>query len=376
MMGYFGDASEKTAILIVEDTATDRVILQRILQREGYTVAIAETGPAAVEAAQRLLPLLIFLDYHLPGMDGFAVMEALQQRAETQGIPVVFLTTSDDVSTKIRALEAGAADYLPKPVHAAEVRARTRNLLRWHVAERQLVRAQADRLQQLHLAQSQMLTLPQDLPDAHFGVHYYSVHEAGGDIYDVFHPSPEVSAYFLGDVSGHDIGTAFITASVKALLRQNCTPFHPPLGSMQLINRVMAQTLPPGRYLTAVYVHLNRTRRQLIVVSMGHPPAVYQPAGAPARLLDLQGDLLGIFSDAIFGTTMLRPAAGDRIFLYTDGILESTSDAPWTASLDRLLSCAEATRGLPIDEAPRALALALGDSPQRTDDVVVLGFEI
>ena len=95
-----------------------------------------------------------------------------------------------------------------------------------------------------------------------------------GDFYDILSISDRITAYFVADFSGHDIQISYMTASVKALLAQNCTPVYSPAESMKMINDVLVEIMPDGKYLTACYMHLNRATHKLTIINAGHPPVV------------------------------------------------------------------------------------------------------
>ena len=117
-------------ILLVDDDARNLRLLETILKPEGYTVASAQSGLAALEEVQRAPPDLILLDVMMPGIDGLEVARRLKTDAATRAIPVIMVTALDDRGSRIAALEAGAEDFLTKPVDRSELLSRVRNLLR------------------------------------------------------------------------------------------------------------------------------------------------------------------------------------------------------------------------------------------------------
>ena len=114
-------------ILIVDDEKALQETLAYNLQRQGYEVDIAGTGPAALELARKTHPDLILLDIMLPGMDGFEVCRILRQEMNT---PILMLTARDDEIDRVVGLEVGADDYLTKPFSMRELMARVKAMLR------------------------------------------------------------------------------------------------------------------------------------------------------------------------------------------------------------------------------------------------------
>src|SRR3954451_4550596 len=119
------------ALLLVDDDAPIRRMLERTLIAEGYDVVAAADGGAALAAVERNVPDAIVLDVTMPGLDGLAVTRRL--RAKGLRVPILLLTARDAVHERVAGLDAGADDYLVKPFDVDELRARVRALLRRNV---------------------------------------------------------------------------------------------------------------------------------------------------------------------------------------------------------------------------------------------------
>src|SRR5215217_8247803 len=118
----------EAALLLVDDDAPIRRMLERTLTAEGYLVEAAADGGAALAAVERNLPDAIVLDVTMPGIDGLAVTRRL--RAKGLRVPILLLTARDAVHERVAGLDAGADDYLVKPFDVDELSARVRALLR------------------------------------------------------------------------------------------------------------------------------------------------------------------------------------------------------------------------------------------------------
>ena len=118
----------KKTILVVEDDAGIRVILQDTLTAQGYNVVTAEDGRKGLELAKQLKPDLIILDVMLPLMDGFEICKSIRQDVIIS--PVLMLTLKDEEADKVLGLELGADDYVTKPFSLKELSARVKALLR------------------------------------------------------------------------------------------------------------------------------------------------------------------------------------------------------------------------------------------------------
>jgi signal transduction histidine kinase len=117
-------------ILVVDDEEENRILLEGLLVSQGYRVVTAAEAAEAIAQVQASSPDLILLDVMMPGRDGFDVCRELKAKPTTWFIPVVMVTALSDREDRIRGMEAGADDFLSKPVHRWELLTRTKSLLR------------------------------------------------------------------------------------------------------------------------------------------------------------------------------------------------------------------------------------------------------
>jgi CheY-like chemotaxis protein len=108
-------------ILVVEDSPTQALHVQALLEQEGASVVVAVDGPAGVDMAQRLRPDLIILDMQLPQMNGLEVCSRIKSGQETRHIPIIILTRHDDPELMELGLQSGIVEYIPKDVFADAV---------------------------------------------------------------------------------------------------------------------------------------------------------------------------------------------------------------------------------------------------------------
>lgn len=119
-----------TKILIIDDDTSACDTFEALLFNENYQLDFAYDGPTGIDKAVRLRPDLILLDVMMPGMNGFEVCKALKRKQELEHIPIIMITALDSKADVVYGLEAGADEFLPKPVIGAELRARIRSMLR------------------------------------------------------------------------------------------------------------------------------------------------------------------------------------------------------------------------------------------------------
>jgi len=129
-------------LLIVDDTPANLSVLVEYLSGAGFALMVAEDGEDALAQTERSAPDLILLDVMMPGIDGFETCRRLKARPATRDIPVIFMTALTDTAEKVRAFEAGAVDYVTKPIQHEEALAR----ITTHLTLRRLQRALAAEL--------------------------------------------------------------------------------------------------------------------------------------------------------------------------------------------------------------------------------------
>lgn len=117
-------------ILVVDDDPMTRLLMDTILSRMSYQVSEAFDGIDAWEKATALLPDLIILDVSMPRMDGLELTRKLKNEPHTKNIPIMIVSSHDDVTDRVKAVEAGADDFLPKPVEQIILKAKVTSLLK------------------------------------------------------------------------------------------------------------------------------------------------------------------------------------------------------------------------------------------------------
>ena len=362
-------------VLIVEDDLTTSRMLQGILAGAGFRTAMVGSVAAAWTSLREQQPDLVLLDVNLPDGNGFEICHQLQQEPGLGQIPVLFISANNDLAAKVRGFEAGGVDYISKPLAAADVLARVGTHLRLKRAYEALVELQAGHLDRLTTAQQNTMPLPQDLPEARFQIALKQKLSAGGDFYDVI-PSGENSVdYLVADASGHDLGASYWTAALKALVAEHANPLNSPADILRSLNLSLGRILPPGNFFTLIYARLNRRSRRLSLANAGHPPAIITTAnGQEAKIVQQEGDVVGAFSDAVFGLTEMTLRPGDRLFLYSDGLVETRG--PVAAGVKRLAEACRAHCAQPLADLVPAVMNEVTTGQVVTDDMVLLGVDV
>jgi sigma-B regulation protein RsbU (phosphoserine phosphatase) len=362
-------------ILIVDDDLTTNRMIQLVLSRAGFETRCAFDMAEALAATDKWKPDLILLDVNLPDGSGLEVCRQLQSNPGASRTPVLFISSDENVSTKLRGFEAGGVDYITKPLAGAEVIARVSTHLRVKQAYESLAELQAERIQRLAGAQEALMPLPSDFPEARFHISLRQVLKAGGDFYDVVPAGNQIVDYLVADASGHDLAASYWTAALKTLVNEYANPANSPRDVVHSINGALDHILPEGVFFTLVYARLNRQNGRLSLVNAGHPPAIVVPVdGKDAVVVYQAGDVIGAFRDATFDLKELRVHPGDRFLLYSDGLIETRGSLQ--DGVRRLVDACIARREAPLETMVQSVVSDVTTANRVRDDIVLMGVEV
>jgi cyclic di-GMP phosphodiesterase len=124
------DRASGARVLVVDDEPAVATVFRKLLTHEDFVVEVATDGPSALTAIARQPPDVVLLDVRMPGLDGFEVCRHIKREPATRLTPVVLITALTDRDSRIKGRQAGADDFLTKPVDLQELLARTRSLVR------------------------------------------------------------------------------------------------------------------------------------------------------------------------------------------------------------------------------------------------------
>jgi phosphoserine phosphatase RsbU/P len=331
-------------ILIVDDDRIQRHLLEAILSHEGYQAIVAADGEEAIAMAVAQDPDLFLLDIMMPGKDGFQVCAELKDDPRFADKPLLFLTSKSDAADRVRGLELGAVDYISKPFNTREVLARVRTHIQIRILTEQLRHTNLELLERqkelerdLRAArdiQSSLLPRSRAIAEPWVKVdwRFEPCDSVGGDLFNVFWLDHENLAAYIVDVSGHGVPAAMVTVAVSRSLSADsgCSMDRSYSGGSKItppseVLRRLDAEYPLerfGKFLTVVYMVLNCRTKLLRLSRAGHPPPLLLHASGTIETLSSGGTIIGIGGSVPFdeGAVQLEPR--DRLFLYTDGIVE------------------------------------------------------
>jgi serine phosphatase RsbU (regulator of sigma subunit)/anti-anti-sigma regulatory factor len=330
--------------LVVDDELVTRMLAKHALEGVGCTVLEATDGIAAQEVLRQHPDVAVVLtDIVMPRMDGLELLR--WGRDAVPDAMWIVLSGLDTFDSAVAATRLGAFDFVAKSSRTEELEVAVRNALerRRLVAEgKQLHRELERKVRELQettevlrrdLERAEVIQralLPRSPPPMEgycIQAVYRPGQHVGGDLYDVVRLSERHLAFYLADATGHGVTSAMLSVLFKQrlVLADPATGRAlPPAEVLGAVNRSLCQAhAAPGLFLTAVLGLLDTSDATITLASAGHPPVLHVRAGRETRLVRRTGPALGLAPDAQFRQERIQVAAGDRIFLYTDGLLPS-----------------------------------------------------
>src|SRR5688572_4301887 len=291
-------------VLLVDDAKANLDILVEGLKSD-YKLSLALNGEMALQAAARTPPDLVLLDIVMPGMDGYEVCRRLRENPDTAEVPIMFLSSLEEVQNKTRGFEAGANDYLTKPFEMPEVKARVRSLLKAKAYSDAVKEQIASELRVAR--ESQMGMVPHDFApmEQAFGLSFGAVlepaREVGGDLYGVCAAGSERLVIFLGDVSGKGIPASMFMVRAISLARLLARDIAEPERILARLNNELSADNPSGMFVTFICAVFNPASGRLMLANAGHCPPLLLLADKPPRwAVKSLGTALGFEPDLAF----------------------------------------------------------------------------
>ncbi|MBV5261031.1 SpoIIE family protein phosphatase [Synechococcus moorigangaii CMS01] len=325
-------------ILIIDDDLAMRMLVERTLKRKGYEVHTANDGKTGLALAIATQPDLIICDWMMPGMDGLEVCHAIKQHPNPKLATAFFILLSalDAVEDKVIGLDAGADDFLCKPISSHELEARVRSGLRIRQLTQDLMtQKRALELELTEAAQYVKSLLPEPLCQGPVCIDscFIPSSQLGGDGFDYFWLSPQELVVYLLDVSGHGLKAALSSISILHLLRsRNKTRglnYHSPQAVLTHLNRTYQFLEQQEQYFTMWYGVYDVEDRIITYSCAGHPPAVLvKPSTTePPQLLKTRGFPIGMLPPELtsYEEKSLYLPFGSQLYLFSDGVYENVA---------------------------------------------------
>lgn len=331
-----------------------RKLVRAALARWGYEVIEADSGEQALELSALHEPDLVISDWMMPGMDGLQFCKEFRGM-EREGYGYFILLTSKSEKDEVaKGLETGADDFLTKPVNAAELRARLTagerilEMQRQLTEKNRLIKSTLDELQSLYdsidsdlleakkLQQSLLRERQRDFGAAQVSLVLQPSGHVGGDLVGFFPINERTVGLFAIDVSGHGISSALMTARLAGYL-SSASPEHniaieeghdgraravSPAQVIAAMNRLVLEEMETEHYFTMLLANLDLTTGCLRMAQAGHPHPLVQRRDGTIEQHGAGGLPVGLIDGAGYEEFETTLCPGDRMLVYSDGIVE------------------------------------------------------
>ncbi|MCP5419310.1 MAG: response regulator [Gammaproteobacteria bacterium] len=388
--------SKTETILTIDDEPTIREVMASYLQDSGYRVLQAENGHDGIEACRRDHPDLVLCDLRMPVMDGLQVLATVTH--EFPEMPIIVVSGVGVIGDVLEALKHGAWDFVTKPVedmavleHAIEQSLERARLIRENRIYREHLESANTRLKQsLRQLQEdeeagrriQFRLLPENnkcYPPYLFSHQLLTSLYLSGDFVDYFVIDAEHLGFYMADVSGHGVSSAFVTVLLRSSVNR-CLENYWQAGDSTILNpaellKLLNQEIFQGRlgkYLTMFYGVINRPQNSLSYSNGGQFPFPLLITEDRAEFVESKSLPVGLFEFADYHNMVRFLPENFLLLMMSDGILEVLSYANLQQKLDFLLSSTSSVKHTKVDIESLTRRLRLDQASTLPDDITML----
>lgn len=318
-------------ILVIDDDVAILELLKRTLKKQGYDVSVANNGEEGIEQAKHLRPALIICDWIMPKLTGIEVCRQVKATSELSTTQFFLLTSLGSVSDRVTGLDAGADDFISKPIEMNELYARVRAGLRLHQLSQDL-QTQKQRIEAelAEAAEYVRSLLPEPLTEPiKIDAKFIPSRQLGGDSFDYSWLDSDHLSIYLLDTSGHGLRAALPSVSVLNLLRSRAIPnidYYQPSNVLKALNTTFQMTYKNDKYFTIWYGVYQLSTRQLLYSSAGHPPAILltgkDEKDIKIERLKTRGMPVGMFLEAEYMDAIHEIEEFSNLYIFSDGVYE------------------------------------------------------
>lgn len=377
-------------VLLIDDQAIVGEAVRRMIASQGACEYRSVQDPTqAIAVATEFRPTVILQDIEMPVINGLELLPQYRSHEALRDVPVIMLTGKEDPAVKADAFGRGASDYLVKLPHPVELVARIRHHSRGYryqlernAAYAALAQSEAHMKAEINRAAEYVRSLldpPLTEGPVRADWRFIPCEALGGDVFGYHWIDEHHLAAYVIDVSGHGVGPALMGVSAMNLIRSGSLEREQvldPTRTLQALNAAFQMSRHDGMYFTVWYGVYDRRTRELAWAGGGHPPSFLVRAGGTIERLDSTTFMVGAMEEYDAPTMRTPISAGDRLYLFSDGVFEIHLPSGGIWGLESLEEClrvrsAETADGQTldgvVDESRRVMltarATAAPDSP-------------
>ena len=323
----FVASADPLDVLVADDQADVLDAIRLLLQPEGIRTRTVQSPSAVLQALDERPYDLLLMDLNYArdttsGREGLDLLNHVQRGYAN--LPIVVMTGWGTMEIAVEALRHGVRDFVQKPWDNDHLLHVVRTLAGQYREERSRATRAAREVDDAR--QIQRGLLPHTLPEVEgwrFGVLFEPASHVGGDVYDIARLPDGRVALCLGDVAGKGVPAALLAASLQTAVRGATARGLSPSALACEVNRVLAASIPGNRFATFFCGVLDPVSGLFVYTNAGHnPPLLARASGGVERLS--AGDLvLGVSTDAVYHEHATTLAHGDRLLVYSDGLVEA-----------------------------------------------------
>ena len=321
-------------ILVVDDIAQNRIILEKLLVRSGHQIFMGEDGQQAVELYDQENPDMILIDIMMPVMNGLEAIKLIRSRSNDKWIPIIVLSALSSETDIIEGLKAGADDYMPKPINHAILNAKIVSIQRTIDMQNRILnigeelKDYVDKYEQEQFFAEGIFNRiinQKDLLDHNLQYWLSPAERFSGDLIAVKRSGKDRLYFMLADSTGHGLSAALPTIIVNQVFQGMAHRAFLVSSIVKEINRRLKDELPPGRFVALMLGMIDSNNKLLEVWNGGIPESwVIDNQGEILKQFNSSHAAAGILDDQDFDdrTEMFHWQEPCELFLYSDGITD------------------------------------------------------
>ena len=323
-------------ILIVDPITQSSDLIRQCLTSTGYEIYTAESGLNAIAKVSLFCPDVVILNAELPDISSYDVCKRIKSNPNTEYTLILFISSLNTHESRVRAIQVGADDYLEKNFDAYLLISKVNSLLRVKHLSNQLKQKYVELEEKNHLLdlqlkmarQVQQALMPaKDLmfQDIHFASHYIPALDIGGDFFDVLTLSEHCISVVMGDVSGHGISAALLTAMLTVMTRSLAPKYLKPEDFLFHMNNEMYKIFENSvreMYVCIFYAIIDTENKSIYYSNAGQalPAMIRESEEDEPMILNAAGLPIGMMPDSVYEHHSLNYDTGDMLVFHTDGL--------------------------------------------------------
>ena len=368
------------SILIVDDSLDDRLLLETFLKKAGFSeLTLADSARDSFRQLGLEEPTrevnhvdLVLMDVLMPEIDGIEACRRIKASGQFSDVPIIMITAQTETEYLQSAFDAGAIDYITKPVNKVELLARVSSAL---TLKREMDQRKAREKEIIDIGSEIQQTLlqgqpPQDFPGIGVAAFTMQSLRIGGDFYDFFKHNDQCLDIIIGDVMGKGIPAALMGAAIKnqfvrainhLIAREGIGRIPEPEEIVRLVHsELSAELIKLDSFVTLCYARVDLNGSRLSFVDCGHAKSLhFRQATGKHVVLEGENVPLGVSESEYYRQVSVPFELGDLFVFYSDGVTEMRNEAGEFFGLERLGKFMEENRRLPPGELVRGIRRAV-----------------